>query len=233
MIGTTAVVGGEVAAGRVCARCGLWKPATEFYHVKKGASRLHTYCKPCCATRTRRQTTTVAEGRTCSRCGVWKPASEFCRDRGAKTGLFASCKSCQATKARDQYRAAPEIGRQEQRERYHADLAKSRQKQRDRYHVDQANPEHRKRRSLKSTALAVGITLDELLALYKAHDGRCDICRSTEPGSRRISRLHVDHSHQTGEVRGLLCAACNQGIAKFRDDPAILRRAAAYVERGS
>ncbi|MFG2001358.1 endonuclease VII domain-containing protein [Spirillospora sp. NPDC048911] len=55
----------------------------------------------------------------------------------------------------------------------------------------------------------------------------CPICRSA-------SAAHVDHCHETGAVRGLLCPECNTGMGQLRDDPATLRRAADYLEeRGS
>lgn len=41
---------------------------------------------------------------------------------------------------------------------------------------------------------------------------------------------HVDHCHETGRVRGVLCFNCNSAIGKLGDDPDIVRRAAAYLE---
>ena len=56
----------------------------------------------------------------------------------------------------------------------------------------------------------------------------CGICGTRDwPG--RHKRPHVDHDHQTGKVRGVLCHECNTGLGKFRDDPALMERAIAYL----
>jgi hypothetical protein len=57
--------------------------------------------------------------------------------------------------------------------------------------------------------------------------GRCAICEA--PPTRQ--GLCIDHCHETGVVRGLLCGNCNQAIGKLRDDPRIMRAAAEYVEK--
>ncbi|WP_431984692.1 endonuclease VII domain-containing protein [Streptomyces qinglanensis] len=59
-----------------------------------------------------------------------------------------------------------------------------------------------------------------------ASDGlsaRCPICLRPAPE-------HVDHDHETGRVRGVLCFSCNAALGQFRDRPAAMRRAAVYVE---
>lgn len=62
-------------------------------------------------------------------------------------------------------------------------------------------------------------------------DGHCATCAVTEDESHR-GRLHVDHDHATGEVRGLLCANCNRAIGLAADSPSRLRRMADYLEGG-
>lgn len=59
------------------------------------------------------------------------------------------------------------------------------------------------------------------------HDGRCAICGDANPGRRG---WQVDHDHTTGAVRGVLCRSCNLGLGNFRDSPALLTAAAAYLE---
>lgn len=72
-----------------------------------------------------------------------------------------------------------------------------------------------------------GMTLEEYEARLEAQSGRCAICRD-EPTKKR---LHVDHNHQTGAIRDLLCEWCNHAIGKAREDPARLRAMAEYLER--
>lgn len=78
-----------------------------------------------------------------------------------------------------------------------------------------------------------GLTPEQYAELYEAQAGVCAICREPETMTYRgkPKTLSIDHDHETGKVRGLLCAACNFAIGKFRDDPALLRAAAEYLER--
>lgn len=67
--------------------------------------------------------------------------------------------------------------------------------------------------------------------MLAAQNGGCAICSTTTPdGNAR--RFHVDHDHETGKIRGLLCHSCNTGIGKLRDDPDLLLSAVAYLRKG-
>lgn len=69
-----------------------------------------------------------------------------------------------------------------------------------------------------------GITPDDYAEMLARQGGVCAICRQPETRasrrSRRPGRLSVDHDHQTGRVRGLLCHKCNMLIGNFGDSPA-------------
>jgi hypothetical protein len=73
-----------------------------------------------------------------------------------------------------------------------------------------------------------GITLADYDQMLKRQKGVCAICKKPETHSRQ-RRLSVDHNHETGEVRGLLCARCNRALGMFNDNPDLLRSAARYL----
>lgn len=75
-----------------------------------------------------------------------------------------------------------------------------------------------------------GVSLDEYDALHVAQDGCCAICKAPKPGGK-YSFLHVDHDHETGKVRGLLCTNCNRALGYMGDDPLRLTIAAAYLSK--
>lgn len=87
-----------------------------------------------------------------------------------------------------------------------------------------------------------GITLEEYEERYEAQGGLCAICRRPQAAPRKkpgkavrrpAPRLAVDHNHDTGQVRGLLCANCNHKLIGRWKDPAVLRAAADYLEGGT
>ena len=81
------------------------------------------------------------------------------------------------------------------------------------------------RRYFRAVRRKYGLTREAYEALLAHQDGRCAIC-----GGVPTKRLRVDHCHQTGKVRGLLCDLCNSGIGKLRDDPDRLARAIEYLQ---
>ena len=75
-----------------------------------------------------------------------------------------------------------------------------------------------------------GLTPDVREAMLVAQGHACGICRTKKPGGRYNS-WNIDHCHDTGVVRGLLCWECNIGIGKLKDDAHLLRRAIQWLEQ--
>lgn len=82
-----------------------------------------------------------------------------------------------------------------------------------------------------------GLTPEDYLDLLASVDHKCQICGAGEGASKRNGKwthLSIDHIHETGEIRGILCDSCNPGLGMFKDDPELLEKAAAYLrESGS
>lgn len=79
-----------------------------------------------------------------------------------------------------------------------------------------------------------GITLDEYNSMLEKQNNKCAICETEEPikvKSGRNRKLAVDHCHNSGKVRGLLCAHCNTGIGMLRESIEILDKAKEYLLR--
>jgi hypothetical protein len=89
-------------------------------------------------------------------------------------------------------------------------------------------PEHvaklRKRADLKRK---YGITPEEKAAMVLSQGG-CGICKTDAPGP---SDWHVDHCHNTGRVRGILCNRCNLMLGHARDNTTTLSAAIDYLQR--
>ena len=73
-----------------------------------------------------------------------------------------------------------------------------------------------------------GLSLDGYEALAAQQSSACAVCAAR---LRPYHELHVDHCHKSGNVRGLLCTRCNRGLQTFDDSPALLRKAADYIEK--
>ena len=75
-----------------------------------------------------------------------------------------------------------------------------------------------------------GLTSAEFDAMLAGQGGVCAICGTAEwPG--RANAPHVDHCHESNQIRGILCHDCNIGLGNFKDDPTRLMAAVAYLAK--
>lgn len=116
------------------------------------------------------------------------------------------CNPCDAAKARAKWAADPETARAKDRERHRR--------------WRKANPDKVREQRLRAL---YGVDAADIELRLVAQGMRCAICKNPKPDC-------VDHSHETGRVRGVLCRPCNVALGQFRDDPSLLLAAAHYVE---
>jgi hypothetical protein len=73
-----------------------------------------------------------------------------------------------------------------------------------------------------------GITTLEYEKMFLEQEGKCKIC---DRKRYKNGYLYVDHCHQTGKVRGLLCSLCNSALGMLDDSPILLQKALNYVKQ--
>jgi hypothetical protein len=191
--------------GRRCSGCQEFKDPTEFTRNKATRDGLSVYCRDCWAERNRRykEKRAMREGRVISH-----RAPNVAAPEGMK-----HCPDCATIKPLDDFvrnrSTASGYGP------YCKPCQNARAREsRERLHGGSRHY-HLKRR--------YGIGADEFDRLFAEQRGLCAICHE-DPAE------HVDHDHETGAVRGLLCFTCNVGLGNFKDDVVRILSAADYLE---
>lgn len=157
-------------------------------------------------------------------CGVEKPVDDFYRAAGARDGHRGECKACNQAVKRERYLANREQFIEKARRWQLENPKRVREYRKER----NARPEVKRRQRDAYYKRTYGITADEVDAMFADQNGQCAICRQTP---ERLAQMHVDHDHELGHLRGLLCSSCNQGLGQFGDDPALLLRAVVYLRQ--
>lgn len=85
------------------------------------------------------------------------------------------------------------------------------------------NPEVRRLDRRRAHFRRYGLTLEERDEMFAAVEHRCPICKKRRP-------LVIDHSHETGEVRGPKCSNCNTAFGLLDEDPRTIRNLLAHAE---
>jgi hypothetical protein len=167
--------------------------------------------------------------RRCSVCKEVKPLSEF---PGLRNYYCRSCRTAYRRRwkeaNRDQERETKARWTEENRERARETYATW--KERNREHVRQVKAKHRMEngdRYRRWNRFGFhGITEEIFLEMLAEQDYRCAICRC------EISeeKSHIDHCHNSGLVRAILCPGCNQGLGNFRENTDALEMAIIYLQ---
>ena len=143
------------------------------------------------------------ESKQCIKCKQLKLLSDFHKVRKNVDKPRNICKQCHNDQFKKNYRNNPE--------KYRAYT-----------NSKSYRPEIKRRSNLKK----FGLTIDDYDKMLENQNGVCAICLNSCNSGKRLA---VDHCHETGKVRQLLCRRCNQSIGKFNDDPILLQKAVDYL----
>lgn len=148
--------------------------------------------------------------KVCKRCGIEKEISLFSPLPRNKTRTKASCKECESTRLANWYK-----DNQDKQYVYG-------KRWRD------ANPDKVRNSKLRCR---YGISVDKYSEMATVQEHRCAIClRLCEPSDGRVN-LVVDHCHDTGVVRELLCIHCNHALGSIGDNAEVALRMASYLDK--
>jgi len=197
--------------------------------------------------------------KVCTRCKQEKPVEMFCKHKRMKDGLNSWCKSCANEVAKINRENDPELYRERCKKYYrtHTERVSAANKKYRAAHTEETKLKnklyrenhkeeikeyrcshveyHRTKRRECHLKHQYNLSQEEYEALVNFQKGVCAICGKEEtavdPRYKTVRKMAVDHDHETGKVRGLLCSRCNKGIGAMEDSPELLLKAVVYLER--
>lgn len=201
---------------KTCNVCKTSKPLDEFHRASNTPDGRQYRCKPCAIAAARQR-------------AVDNPEAAKAADL-----KYRQSEKYKATRKARRNGPAGEVIREQKREswkrNHELNLEKLRRRSSSPEYIARARVRYWKTRERdprgvqrKNLMNNYGLTVDQWDRMLVRQGGRCAIC--LEP----TYDLCVDHCHDSGKVRALLCAQCNRGLGMFADEPARLRAAAKYL----
>jgi hypothetical protein len=224
--------------GRECARCKQFKLWKEYYKKSREKTGYDSSCKDCdrvSSGSVKREKYKINDiGRQCTCCKEFKPWGEFYNQKNGINGHNSSCKNC----------IRKRLGYQKQKKRYIAENGRECSvcgefKAWCEFNKSSSSPNGHVP-LCKSCSRAKGlhsrhkITDKEYFEMQQDQNGTCAICGKKESAVTsygEIKPLAVDHCHETGKIRGLLCDGCNRALGFFKDSVSNLESAIEYLKK--
>lgn len=152
----------------------------------------------------------------CTKCSIEKDIELFAKDKYKKDGRRSQCKGCNKADHQRRYTSNPEKER-DRSNSYRANLR-------------EVNPV-KLQLSSRNTKLKkyYGLSIDKVEAMKKQQNYCCFICKEHESTIKSYG-LVVDHSHETGSIRKLLCSNCNTALGLVKENISILNNMVNYIE---
>lgn len=155
----------------------------------------------------------MTKSKICKHCNLEKPFEDFGKEKRTKTGIKARCRKCDNLYSKKYIETRREYGRKEENKIRRKEIMKS--------------PQGKEINFKNNLKKFYNITPEQYYNTLKEQNECCAICGKHY--SLFNTRLHVDHNHSTGKIRGLLCLNCNHLIGKAHESTEILNSAIQYL----
>lgn len=210
----------ELKMNKRCSKCKCWLPISKFHKNRAKKDGLCHWCKICIAQadhiRYRKRNPVVKrlkyidryktiagiKLKQCSGCRIWRSLNEFCKNKSRKGGLDDRCRVCHRIYAQSE--AGIKAG--------------------EKWRHSHIGCRVKRKSQLKRK---FNLTLEQYDRMFEQQNGKCAICDQTEISNKELS---VDHDHQTGEIRGLLCMNCNLLLGKIESTPELFSKIVKYLQ---
>lgn len=195
----------SVLLSKRCPRCREDKAVSEFYTVESRKDGYTSYCKRCMKVYGWERRNNPEKFRTPERSRTLEDGTTIRR-----------CGRC------DEFKEIGEFGRTVRTKDGYGSYCRDCRAE---YKKNWTKREYAAQYNRRRKYAKYGLTTEAYETMRAEQDGRCAICMQEQEGD-----MYIDHCHEEGHVRGLLCFSCNVGLGHFSDDPGVLRAAAEYIE---
>lgn len=226
---------------QTCTKCGRSLPHTVEHFRNAGHGKLTVRCRVCLlddeaarrrsrwspekiAEREDRERLAASGKKRCRTCSRVLPATPefFSRHHATRDGLRHECRPCCVSLQQRRYKSDPERFKAMRADRY-ARQSESAKRYAAAWYAE--NREHAKDVARRGHyRRRYGCTPEHVEELLSEQGGVCAVCGTKPPG-----KWHLDHDHDTGMIRGVLCQRCNQAIGLLGNDPERCDAAASYL----
>ena len=161
--------------------------------------------------------------KTCTKCGAEKTLECFTKSKSGAGGINPRCKECTSAINRASYATNAERRKKRLMEfrKSNPGIVKKWNKT--------SNTRRANKQSINNLFRLYGVTEEQYGKMLMYQNGKCAICKSESSNQTNMKRLVLDHCHNTGKPRGLLCNKCNTGLGMFGDRIETVVRAAKYL----
>jgi len=158
----------------------------------------------------------IGNTKQCGKCKVFLPFSDFEKDNTKKCKTSSSCKNC--------------IKRRQNNPEWRDKYRKRRRNYMKKLSLSENNIPRIREQQIK---LKYKLSPEEYIQMIDSQYNLCAICGKPEIAvdkrNGKIKALAIDHHHESGRVRGLLCSKCNTGLGMFKDDIELFKAAIKYI----